>query len=352
MSGSISGGSALQAAVDLAKYVIGVQTTTNSTTSGTSSSATSSGTAVSDTTDTNSTTQSETDTTGHTTSLTTTQNTTDPGVVASLRDLAQTAITNSTDPSKTTGILSGILQQAGDAMTSIFGTQKQAGIYDSSSANTQAGDILSRAGAQAASAILGYRTSQQQLADTVLNQLGGFLSGVTTNNQTDSNQSIKALTNTNTHVQENAQTNAVGNTESQVFSKTSSSSKTGMSVVCSWMYQKNMLTPRKYFVVTSDFEKKAWYIRKGYLTLAAPLVSILNEDHTNWKGRAIISIFRARTEEICAIRDPKGDAKKSLYGKFARASIAIICTLPSLYFWTIHTKNFLTGKSPMEGVTI
>ena len=75
----------------------------------------------------------------------TTANSADPDVIASLKGLAATALANSSDPSKTQGLISGILQNANDALTGVFGTQKSAGIYNGSTAQVQAGDTDARA---------------------------------------------------------------------------------------------------------------------------------------------------------------------------------------------------------------
>src|ERR1700749_1731928 len=125
-------GSALTGATQLAQYVIGMNSSTNSNTNGSGTSSSDVNTSVSDDTSSDtktntasaSTTHSETDTSN------VVQNSTDPGVISMLRNLASTAFSNSTDPSKTTGLLSGIIQQAGDAMTSIFGAQRNSGLYN------------------------------------------------------------------------------------------------------------------------------------------------------------------------------------------------------------------------------
>lgn len=368
------------AAVGLAEYVIGTQTNTSTSGTGTSNINTNSytdvvgtsssdtktltGTATTNVTDT--TTGSETDTNSSTSDSHTVQNSTDPGVVAMLRSLAQSAINNSTDPSKTTGILSGIIQQAGDAMTSIFGAVRNSGLYNSASGLSQTNDVLSRAGADAASAILGYQTGQQNIADTALNQLGGFLSSITTtdNSSTSGKSVTSGFTNTtsataqatgsdtSTNTVQELGTHVVGQTINTSQSQQQSSQSKGMSVVCTWMHRNSLLSTRKYAIATDDLGRMPWYVRKGYFTFAGPLVSILEKDHTNRISRAIISLFTARTNQICALRDKRGGCKKSLYGAFARLVIASLCFPFCLFFLLIHMKNFLIGKDPTYGTEV
>lgn len=304
-------GSIAQAAVGLTEYIFGSHSST-ATDSNTSGSA--------------STTVSETDDTSNsstTNSNSTTTNSADPAVIASLKQLASTAMSNSTDPTQTQNLLTGILQQAGDAMTSIFGTQNQAGIYNSSAAASQTNDILSRAGADAAQAILGYQTTEQGVADTALNQAASATATQTTN--------ASSTTNSNTSATDTATTNA----SSQSTTTGSSSTSSGSSVVCTWMFQHKMLGAKKYYVVSQDLMNKTWYVQKGYLMFAAPLVSILERDHTTKLSRAIISIFSARTEHVCALRGLRG-CKKSWYGRIARFAIATACVPTSFYFWLQH----------------
>lgn len=359
MSDATGIGGVAAAAVDLTKYILGVNTTTKMDTSGStnSSAVTSSNadTTVTSDTDTDVSTRGssntstsnfqQTDTNTKTNNFV--QNSADPGVISSLKNLASQAISNSNDPDKTTGLLKGILQTAGDAMSAIFGQQKQTGLYNSSATQSQNNDILSRAAADASQAILGYRTGQQQLADTALNQL----LAATSTQQTTGNVSTQSITqgntfsdtetadNTATRQHNQASTQVQGASTTDQFAKydqkTNTSSSTGMSIVCTWMFQNKLLSPRKYYVSTEDLCRKPWYIQKGYLVAAAPLVSILKMSHTMRLSRGIISIFSARTEQVCASRGLR-DCKKSYYGWFARSLVASYCFLPCFCFLLVH----------------
>jgi hypothetical protein len=326
------------AAVDLAKFVIGQHT--DATIQGTGK------TAFSNQTDTATSAHSETDNTSTTNTDVQTSgstiNSADPGVIASLKALAQQAISNSNDPSKTTGLISGILQTAGDAMTQIFGQQKQAGIFNSASAASQNNDILSRASAQAASAVLGYQTQEQTIGSDALKSL---LSATAT--QTTKGDTLTNSTTTSKAVSDASSTASVANFGSTAQeSQQKSTSSTKMSIVCTWMFRNKLLGARRYATSVADFEKKPWYIISGYLTFSRPLVAELERDSTSFFSRQILTIFSWRTEQVCAAHGLKG-CKKSVRGWLARSLVASLCFLPCLYFWSIH---ILGGKTVGQGV--
>lgn len=304
-------GEVTQAAVQLTEYILGTTTTA----SGSTKSTNQANTQVTDNSDTDTTTNTSTN------SQTVNQNTADPGIIAMLKSLASTAISNSTDPASTTQLLSGVIQTATDAMTTVFGQQKQAGLYNSASATTQNNDIMSRAAADAASAILGYTTQEQGIADTALNQAGALTSGSISTTNADTN------TDTNVATNETATTQVSGSSTSQ----TQSTSKSGLSVVCTFMHHKGLLSVTRYILVTDDFLRKPKYQQLAYYAVAAPLVSILERNHTTKVSRAILSVFHHRTEYICAKRGLTScrDTKK---GWAARALVASICFFPALYF--------------------
>lgn len=367
--GDLTGiGSIASAAVDITKFLIGNNTVTN--TNGSTNSATHADTTVSSESDVATDIATNTDkrtlgtvtTSGENKTATTNDvstntfnqisNSADPGVIAMLKQLAGTAISNSTDPSKTTGLLSGILQSAGDAMAAVFGQQKQAGVYNSASAQSVNNDILSRASADAAQAILGYKTGQQTLADTALNQLLGATSVQTTrgsSNQHTSNLVDQFTSNTvatdmdefTSQIQQtrgqtinNVSTHAAGDAISIVNQTSKSSTKA--SVVCTWMYSRKMLSARRYIIVTEDLRRKTWYVQKGYLLGAAPLVRQLQRSPTSLLSKLIISLFSARTEYVCSMKGLRG-CKKTLYGGVARFLIACYSASPSIYILLKHS---------------
>ncbi len=364
--GLLSGvGSALSGATDLAKFVLGSNstTTTSGSGTGTTNANNSASTQVQSETDTVSGTQSTShtyqdiltgsETTSHNVSSNVIANTADPGVIASLKALAQTAIDNSNDPSKTTGLLSNILQQAGDAMTAIFGQQKQAGVYNSSATAALNNDVISRAAATAAQAVLGYQTTEQGIASDALSKLLAATSVQTQTGEqtgysstkgeqiTDSTTNMGSLT--QTQVKDSANTYTQGassGTSSNTSQQTSQQSSGGLSIVCTWMMKHELLSRRKYYLSMVDFIKKPWYVHRGYLVVAAAMIRELERDSNSFVSRLILAVFRARTDYICALSGEKG-CKKSFLGWGARALVATLCTPSSLYFWCQHVANKL-----------
>lgn len=299
MSGTLGGiGSALQGATALAGYVLGNNTSTTSNTNGV---------------------------TGNQQSVTT--NVTDQQVSSAspialdmLQKIAQLAINNSQDPTKTQGLIQGILQQAGDAMTTIFGKAAQSGVYNSSATNTQTNDVLSRATADAATAVLGYQTSQEQIAANAANNLA-------------SATAIKTDT---------ASTAVHSESATQTASTTQSKSKSGMSVVCTWMHNNNMLSTKRYYLVTKDFLAKPWYHQAGYHIVAHYFLKALNKNSKSFLSKFLISLFYARTEYVCALHNLQG-AKKTWKGKLALGFVWSICALPAIYVYLKSKFNFNSG---------
>lgn len=327
-------GGVATAAVNLTEYILGSQTkTSGSGTTVTDQHANTTVTSMSDTA-TNSTTNTATSGETDTKTNNTVTNSADPGVIAMLKQLASTAIANSTDSAKTTGLLSGILQTAGDAMTAVFGQQKQAGVYNSSATTSQTNDILSRAGALAAQAILGYQTTEQQLAGSIGKNLLDATGTQTTIGDVDTktNSLSSTVANTNTHTSDTATTAVTGGSTSNNVSSSTSKTSSGISVVCTWMWQNKLLGTKRYYVSSDDLDRKPSYIRNGYLVSARPLIFILKRDHTTRISRGIIAIFSARTEYVCASRGLKG-CKKTKFGAFSRALIATYITPVSLFFY-------------------
>jgi hypothetical protein len=112
----------------------------------------------------------------------------------------------------------------------------------------------------------------------------------------------------------------------------SSSGKSGMSVVCTWMHENGLLPKKDYVFITADFLAKPFYQQKAYWLVAAPLVAHLKA--TQGKGfisNLILETFRRRTDYVLADRGIRG---KELTGKGwrARALVAIICFFPALYY--------------------
>lgn len=356
---AVLGAAAVAAAAGIAKALIPTNTTTTSNGNGTSSSSGSSSSEqdsdVSSTVNSTTNTQqiinslqnifSTQDVKGTSDQLTTNDSVTkasaDPDVIANLKQLAQTAINNSTDTSKTTGLISGILQTAGDAMTSIFGQQKQAGIYNGSTATVLANDTNARATADAASAVLGYQQGQQQIAGTALNQLLAATASssthstsdvalntdqLTTNQSTTSSQQTTgttSTTDTSTDAQTHATSNANQNQNVASTSQTQSQGSSSASIVCTWMYNHQMLKRVDYYNSMQQFHKKGQYTRRGYLIFAKPLVAELIRDQASIFSQVIIWLFLNRTNYVCG--------RKSLSGFISCWLVILGCLPPGLY---------------------
>lgn len=336
---AVAWGAAITAASGLASKLLGGDQSTSS--SGTTETA--AGQTVADATTSNSldvtsnSNASWTNTASGTNTSSTTSASADPGVIATLKALASTAIGNSTDPSKTTGILSGFLQSAGDAIGAIFGQQSQAGIYNSASTKVESNDVLSRASADAASAVLGYKTSQEQIAASALGQLLQATATTKSNTQTNQASSVASGSVTDTTV---GSTKAATDTNIQVAGTkggtiSNSDTQTGISVVCTWMYRNGMLDRKKYVLVSRDFAAKPSYIIQGYLTTVHPLLKKVQKKETSLVSKATLAVFRARTDYICG--------EKYFGGWCARAIVAIGCAPASLYFFLKEASYYVTA---------
>jgi hypothetical protein len=287
---------ALNSAVGLAQFIMGSNTTTNTVTNGSG-------------------------TTDVATSVEASSNTklgADPDVIAALKTLAGTAVSNSTDNNQVRDLLAGILQKAGDAMSTVFGKQSQAGLYNSSSTASQNSDIMARAAADAATAILGYKTTQQTLAGTTYNQLA---------NITQTKSDI-AKTNTTSHA-------AVVNNSTN----TQTTEKAGVSMVCTFMHRNKLLDSKRYVTSTKDFIKRPWYVKSGYLVIARPLVTLLEKNHTTFLAGLIMWIFAARTEYICSKYKLPGCTRK-LSGCLAANLVICACFFPAV--WLIFKSYFVS----------
>lgn len=265
-----------------------------------------------------------------TSGVTTSKSTADPGAIAMLRALATTAIGNSENPDATTGLLKGILQTAGDAMTKVFGQQSQAGLYNSSATAAQNNDILSRAGADAASAILGYKTNEQSIASGALDSILKATGQTTTNTYSDTasadntGQITSAVAGTISDNKQNSSNVTVGESATQSSSKTQQKGLLN-SVVCTWMFKHGFLSRQRYFVVITDFRTKPLHHQLGYIYTVAPLVRELNRDRTSLISRAVLWLFTHRTEYVCALHELPG-CSRTWKGLISRAIVAAACT--------------------------
>lgn len=292
-------GSALQGATALAQYVLGVNTSSTTNSNGTTDSSSHADTTVTS----DNKTKSET-----ATSI-------DPDIFAMFKSMAVTADNNSKNPVQAQGLISGILQQAMDTMTSIFGRGNQSGLYNSDAVKTQNNDVMSRATALASQAVLNYQTGQQNIEADVLAKAGAASTKTTTN--TDS------LDTATTHV--------TGGSHTDVKSSSYTSGHSGMSIICTYLFEQKRIKPAHYVINIKDFDKKPWYIREGYLTLSRPLLKMIKKNPTSLFSRSICWIFLRRTEAICAKYKYK-NVKPSFSGHFARALVATVCFFPCLMY--------------------
>jgi hypothetical protein len=201
-------------------------------------------------------------------------------------------------------------------MTTVFGNQSQAGIYNSASAATQNQNITARAAADAAQAILGYQTTEQGIADTATQQLGSLLSGTTTNTE------VKNSDTATTAVQ--------GSSSATIVGSSSSSQSSGLSVICTFMFRHHLLDKYRYRLVSHDLMMKPSYEIKGYLTTVAPLVRMVERNHFSLPARMVCKLFAARTEYVCACYNAAG-CKKKVAGRLALAIVWCACAPASLY---------------------
>lgn len=340
-------GSALEGATQLMQYVIGMNTQTN--TSGTSSSSSSLNATTQASSNTLTTTNQDVNTASNsstnTSQTTTSQNTTDPGVVASMKALAQQAITNSTNPAATTGLMTSFIQNATDAMTAVFGTAKQAGVYNSSAANVQNNDILSRATADAAQAVLNYQTSEQGIADTTLNQLGQLLSGNTTTTDTASNTSsdVNQQTTGAVDVQDTATTTVNEQGSNTAQQQSTSSTHSGMSLICTWMVE-NSASPtisfREYALIDVAFRQMSDIRKSSYMYWSWPIVRYLRATKgRSWFGRLIIWLFTHRTKYVIACRWKREGYKKTWCGRLATGVVATITFFAGISLLARYTRH-------------
>lgn len=341
-----------------------VSSNTNTTQTNTTASSTGSSGQTSDTTGV--TNYATTDTSGFT------QNSADPGVIATLKNLAQTAISNATDPNKTTGLISNIIQQAGDAMTSIYGQQNEAGLYDSAATTDQTNDILSRAAADVAPSILSYQSGQEQLADTALSQLltatsnqtTGTTSASNSGSTTVNNSSWQNLSNTLTTAIQNLVSNSstlstavqtggtstetgaesiqTANTSSTSATKGASTSSTSATIICTWMLKNNRLQKKRYQTVSALFQKKPLYYRRAYQITFGLLLKELQRNNKSLISRWGIKLFDARTEYVCAKQGLSG-CKATFLGWAASWFIVAVCILPGICWLLHHWFNQLFG---------
>jgi hypothetical protein len=335
------------AAVNLIEYVVGTQTKSSTSTGGVSDTLSNATATVSQETDkdTSSDTSTSSSSSSNTHTATNTVNSADPEAIATLKSLANQAISNSNDPSKTTGLLSGLLQNAGDAMTAIFGQQKQAGVYNSSATSKLTGDVISRAAADAASAILGFQVTEQNVGADILKSILGATATQSSTTDSSTNTQANAETTATSHEHDfgTSTSSTVASTHQESLGSSSTSGSKGMSVICTWMCQNGLMNLNHYVLSADSFDRLPSYQRDAYQFLAIPIVSILEKRPDSYFSKIVQSVFAARARNIAAARGLRS-SKKSWKGQVATALVYSICFLPGLYFYSKYQMKKLQFK--------
>ena len=311
-------------------------TTTNSSSSGTASSSSS---ANSSTTATGVTTGSQSGQ-SNTTTENETVNSADPGVIAALKTLVEQANGFADNAGKyTNGVVTDLFQQAKDAFAGTLGTQAGSGLYNSATTQVLGSAAEARATADAASAVLGFQTQEQGIADNGLAQLLQATATSTSKGGSQTNYTSNATQDTTqtSNTQQSGKTN-----QSEQSQSTSTTGKD--SVVCTWMYAHGKLPARKFAISHRHYDSKYSELAKdAYLFWGNKFVRVLKSDINSVFSRAIISLFRARTDYICAKFNAEG-CKKTWYGLFSFCFIHAICIPVGLLLLPSYLINKYTMK--------
>lgn len=124
------------------------------------------------------------------TQTSTTQKNADPGTLAALLGIAGNAANNAQNPDITNQIVQNIFRQSAEAFAPTVGTAASTGLYNTSTLGLLSDDARARAVAQSAQAVLGFQTSQQQIASGALTSVLGATGSTTTT--TDLTNNTKA----------------------------------------------------------------------------------------------------------------------------------------------------------------
>lgn len=127
------------------------------------------------------------------TQTTTTQKNADPGTLAALLGIAQNASDRSQNPDITNNIVNQIFRQSAEAFAPTVGASASTGLYNTSTLGLLSDNARANATAQAASAVLNFQTSQQQIAAGALSNILGA-TGSTTSTTSAKNQTATAGT--------------------------------------------------------------------------------------------------------------------------------------------------------------
>jgi len=108
----------------------------------------------------------------------------DPALIAILKGLVDQSMNNANDPSKTADVVNDIIRKAQIAFTPTLGAEGRSGLYNSSTVSQLASESVANATSAASSAVLAYKTNQQQLAQQGATSLLNATQGKTTTGTT------------------------------------------------------------------------------------------------------------------------------------------------------------------------
>ncbi|CAN5950694.1 unnamed protein product, partial [Sphagnum jensenii] len=189
-----------------------------------------------------------------TTNQSQTINTADAQGIATLRQLINSALTNSSNTDQTNSLVAGIFQSAKDAFASTYGTQASSGLYNSATTGVLASDAEARATADAASAVLTYQTNEQQIANQGLQQLLAA-TGISTSSGTSdtaSQQQQTGVSNTTATTNTVQGSTQIANSKQATTQQTTQVTSPG-SIICTWMINNDMMGTRTYYRVSKQF---------------------------------------------------------------------------------------------------
>jgi hypothetical protein len=265
-------------------------------------------------------------------------NSSNPAVVAALEALVSTATTNANNAtSNAAGVVSGLLQSAQDSFASVFGQQGASGVYNASSTQIQENNTIARTAADAASAVLGYQTQEQQIAASGLNQLLTALGTQTTLGSTKSNTDTTTLTSGNVDVTNLFSGLSYGktNTSQNSSTDTHSNSNTASTIVCTEMLTHGLMQRKEYVTVHAHYkEHYSDHGKKAYHFWGRRIVSKLRRDRTSKVSRFLLSLFSARTNFVCwrLTGVPPLSGARIILGFLAYWFIHICCIPPGFIY--------------------
>jgi len=260
-------------------------------------------------------------TTSNTNSSSQTVNSANPDVIATDLSLAQGEIANAngTGTINTNNLVNNIFTQALNAFAPVLGQATQSGVYNSASVASQATNAEALATGQAASAVLGFDTTEQQQAGGILGQLLTATSSSKTNSgsstdtsnyqettdNSQNSQTTSTLTNQLTDALQSmfsgSRTDNYTNTtqtQQQQQQTQSSGNSGGASIVCTELMKQGKLSKADWKISMRHFMKYREDGRDAYYLWATPLVKELRSRPNSIFSSIICWIFNRRANYI------------------------------------------------------